>query len=1115
MGSHGMSFVLPEEEAVWDRWQCPALDGELERLGSPLLTVPTPGRELSGRQSAMSTVTSSAAAQHVRVTVRVRPPAWDASGCVEVEDEESIRIVPPAAELDQPDPRTPGNCARTPGRAPTTPGAAGRTPGGRTPGGPGGRTPGGARTPGAAGRTPGRTPGGARTPGRTPGGAYTPGRTPGARTPGAAARTPGGRANVHPVAAVPKRFNFDGVCGPDSTQADVWEQARPLVDVALGGANATVFAYGQTGSGKTYTMIGTAEQPGVVPRAIDRIYEFLAASPEGTEWRVALTFVELYNDGFRDLLAPTSRPGQKLLPFEQVELRKEQAMIQLHETKGARGAPATSYLTGSSTFRTQVGSKEQLLALLAQGNAARSVGTTTLNERSSRSHAVITLNLDSKPAGDGAIFRSGKLHLVDLAGSEALTTGAESVLSAETRAINVSLTALCDVLQALSKNHRRPRGTAPVPVPYRNHKLTRLLADSLGGSSHTLMVAAVQMASVHYRSTLTTLKFASRARDITVRAAPVAPEMLTGADLAALKAKVADLHERLRRREDEIERLESLQSAREAMTARESERKVSEAAWAGAKAASDLQSNINDLRGLADAERAERDYAVASLEAQMVLAAGHQREALLEALLVSDDLEAMQSRAEAAEAKLALATAQRDEVMGQAQQDCDALEKTADAWRADREALAAANSRLASSALQQQEASQLSAKLDESRLAVEHSSKEMDAIRALIAVLDAEGVEKDKSSPNRQLLWLTGKLREGLVRYDEAGVKLPKRSSKTKEAAKEGDAPPRSTKKRGKSSVVTSATPVQLAPAAALPMPVEASPPPPVPEEMEMEVPRLEFKASGTQAAVASRMAAAAPVAIVEVSQRSKRMAAAAPVAIVEVKEKSKRQRHTTAPPSEPPQAAEAPVEAPVEAAPVEAPVEAPPVVVIPPAAAKAQSKRSGRGKRAEPKNAKRPVVAADDEVSDEVAVVVAEAAAQSARPSKRRARASKPNYSDAYADEAEEEIVDEPVPEPVAVEEPTATVEEEEKEPPRPSKRSKSKAAAAAAKEAAIETAAAQAVDTENRGENHKGRGAAGKPAKEVDEPAVQPEGGKRKLYNPKKPVRASFLVTIADIPH
>ena len=76
---------------------------------------------------------------------------------------------------------------------------------------------------------------------------------------------------MHPVAAVPKRFNFDGVCGPDSTQADVWEQARPLVDVALGGANATVFAYGQTGSGKTYPRIGTAEQPGVVPRAIDRI----------------------------------------------------------------------------------------------------------------------------------------------------------------------------------------------------------------------------------------------------------------------------------------------------------------------------------------------------------------------------------------------------------------------------------------------------------------------------------------------------------------------------------------------------------------------------------------------------------------------------------------------------------------------------------------------------------------------------------------------------------------------------------------------------------------------------------------------------------------------------
>ena len=237
-------------------------------------------------------------------------------------------------------------------------------------------------------------------------------------------------------------------------------------------------------------------------------------------------------------------------------------------------------------------------------------------------------------------MRTGKLHLVDLAGSEALTSGMESILTTETRAINVSLTALCDVLQQLSKNARRPHGTAAQPVPYRNHKLTRLLADSLGGNSHTLMIAAVQTSAAYFRSTLTTLKcvfhpsyntphllhqphaspcllqlgrFASRARDITTRAEVVSAELsgpshdakvrLTTARIAAwtpstlqlllfdldtlkhlhvgsppnphaqvLAAKVLELQSRLARREDEIERLESLHAARQVMATREHEK---------------------------------------------------------------------------------------------------------------------------------------------------------------------------------------------------------------------------------------------------------------------------------------------------------------------------------------------------------------------------------------------------------------------------------------------------------------------------------------------------------------------------------------------------------------
>ena len=137
----------------------------------------------------------------------------------------------------------------------------------------------------------------------------------------------------------------------------------------------------------------------MVPRSVERVYEIIDASPEGTEWHVTLTYVELYNDGFRDLLALSSQPGLKLLPVQQTEVRREQSAITMRETKGAHGAPPTSYLTGSSTFRTTVESKEQLLQLLSRGNAARAVGTTSLNERSSRSHAVITLNLESRVVG--------------------------------------------------------------------------------------------------------------------------------------------------------------------------------------------------------------------------------------------------------------------------------------------------------------------------------------------------------------------------------------------------------------------------------------------------------------------------------------------------------------------------------------------------------------------------------------------------------------------------------------------------------------------------------------------------------------------------------------------
>ena len=287
------------------------------------------------------------------------------------------------------------------------------------------------------------------------------------------------------------------------------------------------------------------------------------------------------------------------------------------------------------------------------------MGTTTLNERSSRSHAVITLNVHSTPKGS-TVLRTGKLNLVDLAGSEALTTDTQSVQTVETRAINKSLTSLCDVLQALSKNSRRPHGAPVQPVPYRNHKLTRLLADSLGGNSHTLMIAAVQRSHTHFRSTLTTLKYASRARDITQHAASV-NEVASGtaadaADAAALRAKVAQLEARLSRREEEIERLESLQSARDKMATREHERQLAEQRASLAEEQGALQLALNELKAQASADAAlsereaalrscEHEYEISGLEIRMLERMMDNRAQLLEAHLSQHELNAVLTRA--------------------------------------------------------------------------------------------------------------------------------------------------------------------------------------------------------------------------------------------------------------------------------------------------------------------------------------------------------------------------------------------------------------------------------------------------------------------------------------
>lgn len=305
-----------------------------------------------------------------------------------------------------------------------------------------------------------------------------------------------------------KAFEFDSVFGPGESQRVIYEQsAFSVVESFVEGVNGTVFAYGQTGCGKTFTMLGVPgneEMKGVIPRACEHVLTRLGTSK--VTFSLSCSFIEVYNEGVYDLLTP-GRPKLEL--------------------KAAVGGGAAAQ---GAAQKSVTGVKE-LLTFLNQGSANRSVGATAMNRDSSRSHCVFTLHLEAVgPSGP----RWAKLNLVDLAGSErqARTQAAGDRLR-EATSINVSLSALGNVIAALS--------TRSAHVPYRDSKLTRLLQDSLGGNTRTLMLAAVSPSAMSYEETLSTLNYAARAKKIKnvprVNEDPKDALLKTyQAELAALKA---------------------------------------------------------------------------------------------------------------------------------------------------------------------------------------------------------------------------------------------------------------------------------------------------------------------------------------------------------------------------------------------------------------------------------------------------------------------------------------------------------------------------------------------------------------------------------------------------
>ncbi|XP_047448180.1 kinesin-like protein KIF27 [Mugil cephalus] len=347
-------------------------------------------------------------------------------------------------------------------------------------------------------------------------------------------------------------FSFDHVFGPTASQDEVYESGvQPLVESLVDGYNATVFCYGQTGSGKTHTLGGGArdEDGGIIERVAQDVFLFLEdkrSSSDGVEATVQVSYMELYREELRDLL-------------ELHTVHKE-----LHIREDERG---NTVVVGAR--EVVVTSAEELLSVLEMGNALRHTGTTGMNEHSSRSHTILTLQVVlgcHRNASSVKSFRSSKLCLVDLAGSErAGKTGNTGTRLKESVHINTGLLALGNVIRALSDHGRNRRGNScsSAHVPYRDAKITRLLRDSLGGTAHTLMVACVSPSHHFVAETLSVLQFASKARHIRNRPGATASHTEVKscpaawhpgeARLGELEFEVQTLRELLKEKEREVQ----------------------------------------------------------------------------------------------------------------------------------------------------------------------------------------------------------------------------------------------------------------------------------------------------------------------------------------------------------------------------------------------------------------------------------------------------------------------------------------------------------------------------------------------------------------------------------
>jgi len=332
-------------------------------------------------------------------------------------------------------------------------------------------------------------------------------------------------------------YQFDNVFGPESTQKEVYDATAKLsVQATLEGVNCTVFAYGATGAGKTHSMLGNDTEPGIIPRALVDVFKGIRGlnnqENKNQTWQVKISYLEVYNETIYDLLSSTQKALQ---PCED---------------------PVDSRVKVLGLTEEYVGDVGDVLKLLNEGNSRRRMESTAANQVSSRSHAVMQVNLECTevtPATGRGLratprqksVRTSTLSLIDLAGSErAAATKNTGIRLREGANINKSLLALANCINALSLRGDKRAAR----VKYRDSKLTHLLKSSLEGSCMLSMIAAINPSDKCYEESHNTLKYANRAKNIKVQAVAVKRVVLHTQEahkIESLQAENQELRSRL------------------------------------------------------------------------------------------------------------------------------------------------------------------------------------------------------------------------------------------------------------------------------------------------------------------------------------------------------------------------------------------------------------------------------------------------------------------------------------------------------------------------------------------------------------------------------------------